>query len=108
MHRPGIHAIRPIGSTQCQLNQMIGKMRVLGKERTMHVRPKSVTVDRPFSSIFRIIAVSLEYFSQWFGGTQIGTTTMILETNQRTAIPVDRDISDTPRCAGTLMNRPGV
>src|SRR2546423_5384522 len=49
-----------------------------------------------------------ENFPQWSGCTQVCATTMILETNQCTAIPTDRYISDAAWYTRSLMDSPGI
>src|SRR5450759_4896883 len=101
----GVAPIRlPIGAPQRQPDQVIGKVRIFWQERAMHVCSIGIAIDSPFRSLFRVIAIALEHFSQGLSSAQVGATAMILKTNQRAPIPVNRDISNTTRATLPLVN----
>src|SRR6266705_3495054 len=74
----------------------------------MHVGAISITIHSSLGMVFCIISIALEYFSQWFGRTKIGTTSMIFEADQRIAIPTDRHVSYAARYVRSLMDGPCV
>src|SRR6266700_5652898 len=74
----------------------------------MHIRSIGVAINCSFCSIFRVISISFEYFSQGLSCTQVCTTAMILKSDQGATIPVDGYISNTPRYACPFMNCPRI
>src|SRR6059058_1011630 len=62
----------------------------------MHIRSIGVAINCSFCSIFRVISIPFEYFSQGLSCTQVCTTTMILKSDQSATIPADGYISNTP------------
>src|SRR5260370_40979180 len=87
---------------------MIGKVRILWYKRTMHIGSISITIHSPFSMIFCVVSVALEYLPQWFGRAKIGTASMIFETDQCAAVPTYRHVSNAPWGVRSLMNGPRV
>src|ERR1039457_3095231 len=74
----------------------------------MHICPISMAIDSSFGPIFSIVAKPFEDFPQWFGGAEIGTTTVILKTDKCTPIPTNRHISNTARYPWSFVNSPGI
>src|SRR5437588_12490898 len=74
----------------------------------MHIRSIGVAINCSFCTIFRVIAISFEYFSQGLSCTQVCTTAMVLKSDQGATIPADGDISNTPRYTRPFMNCPRV
>src|SRR5437763_15040565 len=74
----------------------------------MHIRSIGVAINCSFCSIFRVISISFEYFSQGLSCPQVCTTAMILKSDQGATIRVDGYLSNTPRYAWPFMNCPRI
>src|SRR5260370_8796979 len=74
----------------------------------MHIGSISITIHSPFSMIFCVVSVALEYLPQWFVRAKIGTASMIFETDQCPAVPPVRHLSNAPWGARPLINGPRV
>src|SRR6266516_1375883 len=74
----------------------------------MHVGAISITIHSSLSMVFCVISIALEYFSQWFSRTKIGTTSMIFEADQCTVIPTDSHVPYAEGNVRSFMDGPCV
>src|SRR5258706_4737763 len=76
--------------------------------RALQVGAVSFAFHRSLVVILRIFSVAPQYSPQWFSRAEIGTTAMIFKADQRTAIPTDCHVSNTPGHVRPFVNGPRV
>src|SRR6266700_5313563 len=85
---------------------MISEMWIFGQERTVQVGTIRITVGSSFHPIFGVVPVPFQNTSQWFRRSQVGAPSVILETNQRGAVPANGNVSDTAWHFRAFMDGP--
>src|SRR5690349_24681046 len=87
---------------------MVSEVWIFGQERTVHIGTICIAVDSSFLPIFGIVPVPLQNTAQRFRRSQVGSSSMILETDQGSAVPTNGNISNTSWHLCAFMNGPGI